>query len=129
MTFFRLSLPLKSKKDFFSLVKHRKTNSDWFGNETAEMKENFFKLLKIRNLLDDDNITEKNSDDYALLLQLFIGRGEFFFCHWFAESEDAIHEALELAGDAELILTVAYETPRYISSSAITDETLAEVVT
>ena len=72
----------KSKKDFFSLVKHRKTNSDWFGNETAEMKENFFKLLKSRNLLDDDNITEKNSDDYALLLLLFIGRGEFFFCHW-----------------------------------------------
>ena len=42
------------------------------------MKENFFKLLKGRNLLDDDNMSEKNSDDYALLLQLFIGRGEFF---------------------------------------------------
>ena len=117
----------KSKKDFFSLVKHRKTNSDWFGNETAEMKENFFKLLKSRNLLDDDNITEKNSDDYALLLQLFIGRGEFFFCHWFAESEDAIHEALEISGDSDVILTVPYETQRYISSDAITDRALVNL--
>ena len=80
------------------------------------------------------SITDKEffsiyTTDKAECLQHWMGNSEFFFCHWFAESEDAIHEALELAGDAELILTVAYETPRYISSSAITDETLAEVVT
>ena len=94
----------KSKKDFFSLVKHRKTNSDWFGNETAEMKENFFKLLKSRNLLDDDNITEKNSDDYALLLQLFIGRGEFFFCHWYAIDEQTINDRLSVTSGEKFSL-------------------------
>ena len=67
--------------------------------------------------------------DKAECLQHWMGDSEFFFCHWFAESEDAIHEALELAGDADLILTVPYETPRYISSNAITDETLLNLTT
>ena len=97
----------KSKKDFFSLVKHRKTNSDWFGNETPEMKENFFKLLKGRNLLDDDNISEKNSDDYALLLQLFIGRGEFFFCHWYAIDEQTINDRLSVTSGEKFFITMA----------------------
>ena len=97
----------KSKKDFFSLVKYRKINSDWFGNETAEMKENFFKLLKSRNLLDDDNITEKNSDDYALLLQLFIGRGEFFFCHWYAIDEQTINDRLSVTSGEKFFITMA----------------------
>ena len=97
----------KSKKDFFSLVKYRKINSDWFGNETTEMKENFFKLLKSRNLLDDDNISEKNSDDYALLLQLFIGRGEFFFCHWYAIDEQTINDRLSVTSGEKFFITMA----------------------
>ena len=97
----------KSKKDFFSLVKYRKINSDWFGNETTEMKQNFFKLLKGRNLLDDDNITEKNSDDYALLLQLFIGRGEFFFCHWYAIDEQTINDRLSVTSGEKFFITMA----------------------
>mgnify|MGYP001348508574 FL=1 len=97
----------KSKKDFFSLVKYRKINSDWFGNETTEMKQNFFKLLKGRNLLDDDNIYEKNSDDYALLLQLFIGRGEFFFCHWYAIDEQTINDRLSVTSGEKFFITMA----------------------
>ena len=97
----------KSKKDFFSLVKYRKINSDWFGNETTEMKQNFFKLLKGRNLLDDDNISEKNSDDYALLLQLFIGRGEFFFCHWYAIDEQTINDRLSVTSGEKFFITMA----------------------
>ena len=97
----------KSKKDFFSLVKYRKINSDWFGNETTEMKQNFFKLLKGRNLLDDDNIAEKNSDDYALLLQLFIGRGEFFFCHWYAIDEQTINDRLSVTSGEKFFITMA----------------------
>ena len=97
----------KSKKDFFSLVKYRKINSDWFGNETKEMKKNFFKLLKGRNLLDDDNISEKNSDDYALLLQLFIGRGEFFFCHWYAIDEQTINDRLSVTSGEKFFITMA----------------------
>ena len=97
----------KSKKDFFSLVKYRKINSDWFGNETTEMKQNFFKLLKGRNLLDDDNISEKNSDDYALLLQLFIGRGAFFFCHWYAIDEQTINDRLSVTSGEKFFITMA----------------------
>ena len=89
------------------IVKHRKTNSDWFGNETKEMKENFFKLLKDRKLLDDENISEKNSDDYALLLQLFIGRGEFFFCHWYAIDEQTINDRLSVTSGEKFFITMA----------------------
>ena len=67
--------------------------------------------------------------DKAECLQHWMGDSEFFFCHWFAESGDAIHEALELAGDNDLILTVPYETPRYISSNTITDEPLVNLAT
>ena len=78
------------------------------------------------------SITDKDffatyKTDRAECLQHWMGDNEFFFCHWFAESEDAIHEALELAGDAEMILTLPYETPRYISSAAITDTALVNL--
>ena len=80
------------------------------------------------------SITDKDffstyKTDKAECLQHWMGNSEFFFCHWVAESEDAIHEALELAGDADLILTVPYETPRYISSTAITGELLPDLFT
>ena len=97
----------KSKKDFFSLVKHRKNNSDWFRNETIDMKQKFFKLLKNRGLVIDDNIQEKDSDDYALLLQLFIGRGEFFFCHWYAIDEQTILDRLSVTSGEKFFITMA----------------------
>ena len=116
----------KSKKDFFSLVKHRKINSDWFKNETIEMKQKFFKLLKDRGLVIDDNIQGKDSDDYALLLQLFIGRGEFFFCHWLADSEEAIHEAIETQGLADIIVTNANEMVRFVSATDLKEEPIGD---
>ena len=97
----------KSKKEFFSLVKNRKINSDWFRNETIEMKQKFFKLLKDRGLVIDDNIHEKDSDDYALLLQLFIGRGEFFFCHWYAIDEQTILDRLSVTSGEKFFITMA----------------------
>ena len=80
----------KSKKDFFSLVKHRKINSDWFKNETIEMKQKFFKLLKDRGLVNDDNIQEKDSDDYASSTVFILE----FFCHWYAIDEQTILDRL-----------------------------------
>ena len=57
--------------------------------------------------LDDDNISEKNSDDYALLLQLFIGRGEFFFCHWYAIDEQTINDRLSVTSGEKFFITMA----------------------
>ena len=56
----------------------------------------------------DKEFFEAYKTDKAECLQHWMGNDEFFFCHWFAESEDSIHEALERAGDADLILTLPY---------------------
>ena len=85
------------------------------------------KIAAMSVSITDKDFFDTYKTDKAECLQHWMGNSEFFFCHWFAESEDAIHEALELAGDADLILTVPYETPRYIASNAITGETLVNL--
>ena len=47
--------------------------------------------------------------DDAKLYQLFIGKADFFFCHWFAESENAIIETLSQAGADDFMITMAIE--------------------
>ena len=73
----------KVKKEYLKFVKHRKKNVDWFEN------------------------VPKRED--AQLLQLFIGRADFFFCHWYAESENTIIEALSQAGADQYMITMAIE--------------------
>ena len=78
----------KAKKEYMKFVKHRKRNVQWFEN-----------VPKI---------------DDAKLYQLFIGKADFFFCHWFAESESAIIETLSQAGADDFMITMAIEisTPK-----------------
>jgi hypothetical protein len=52
--------------------------------------------------------------------QHWMGQDDFFFCHWFAESEEAILEALDQTGSNDRIVTAAYETPRFVSKNALT---------
>ena len=73
----------KVKKEYFKFVKHRKKNAEWF--ENVPKKEN------------------------AQLHQLFIGKEDFFFCHWYAESENAIIETLSEAGADQYMITMATE--------------------
>ena len=78
----------KAKKEYMKFVKHRKRNVEWF-----------------------ENVPKR---DDAKLYQLFIGKADFFFCHWFAESENAIIETLSQAGADEFMITMAIEisTPK-----------------
>ena len=68
-----------ARKAFFDTVKDRKKNSDWWGNETAEVKEKFLLALRHRKILDSVDIEKDQSTDYALMLQIFLGEGDFFF--------------------------------------------------
>ena len=45
-----------ARKIFFDSMKDRKKNSDWWGNETAEVKEKFLLALKHREILDSVDI-------------------------------------------------------------------------
>ena len=96
-----------ARKAFFDTVKDRKKNSDWWGNETAEVKEKFLLALKHRKILDSVDIEKDQSTDYALMLQIFLGKGDFFFCHWKAIDEQATIDRLSVAGLEQFIVTMA----------------------
>ena len=50
----------------------------------------------------------------------------FFFCHWYAESEEAIFENLEKAGFNSLMMTLPNEMPRFVSIYDITNEEMQD---
>ena len=61
-------------------------NPDWWGKETAEIKEKFLLTLKNRKL-DSVDIENHQSTNFALMLVIFLGKGDFFFCLWKAIDE------------------------------------------
>ena len=95
-----------SKKQFFSFVKEIKTNSEWF-EETDEIKHKFLKSLVARGLINEEGLENVNTSDYALMLQIFVGRGDFFFCHWMAVDEQSIIDRLSADGSDEFMITMA----------------------
>ena len=96
----------QSKKQFFSFVKEIKTNSEWF-EETDEIKHKFLKSLVARGLINEKGLENVNTSDYALMLQIFVGRGDFFFCHWMAVDEQSIIDRLSADGSDEFMITMA----------------------
>lgn len=97
----------KVRKEFNEVNSHRKKNSDWFGNESIELKQSFFKKLKARSILEGDFGNNFEVSDYALLFQMFYGRGDFFFCHWYAIDEQTIIDRLSSAGGDQFFVTMA----------------------
>ena len=97
----------KARKDFKTAFKNRKKNSDWFDNETPHIKKTFFNSLTDRKIVDKDNWDEFEASDYAILYQLFYGKGDFFFCHWFAIDEQSIIDRLAAGGGDKFFLTMA----------------------
>jgi len=51
----------------------------------------------------------------AETLQHWMGKDDFFFCHWYAESEDAIYETLEETGFASFMITLPSLMPRFVT--------------
>ena len=95
-----------SKKQFFSFAKEIKTNSEWF-EETDEVKNKFLKSLVARGIINEEGLENVNTSDYALMLQIFVGRGDFFFCHWIAVDEQSIIDRLSADGSDEFMITMA----------------------
>ena len=76
--------------------------------------------------LTDRQIFEGLKTDRAEMLAHWRGEEEFFFCHWYAESEDAIFENLEKAGFNSLMMTLPNEMPRFVSVYNITNEEMQD---
>ena len=83
--------------------------------------------IKDKFLEDTKNLTDKELFDgmkteKAELLQHWMGTEDFFYCHWYAEEEDAIFEALDQMGMNDVMITLPTETQRYISYYSLTGE-------
>ena len=94
-------------KEFRGAFKDRKRNSDWFNSETPETKEYFFNTLRDRQIVNEAERNNFNQSDYIILYQFFLGKGDFFFCHWYAIDEQAIIDRLAAAGADKFFITMA----------------------
>lgn len=73
------------------------------------------KVLSYSKGMTDKEFFDTLRSEKAETLQHWMGKDDFFFCHWFAESEEAIFENLEKAGFNSLMMTLPSEMPRFIS--------------
>ena len=55
--------------------------------------------------------------DRARVVQVFIGKADFFFCHWYAESEQVIIDKLASIGADDLFITMAVKTKKPIADT------------
>ena len=97
----------RAMKEFRSTFKNRKKNSDWFNTETPEVKDFFFNTLRERQIVKESERNNFNQSDYIILYQFFLGKGDFFFCHWYAIDEQAIIDRLAAAGGDKFFITMA----------------------
>ena len=63
----------------------------------------------------------------AEMLGHWRGDEDFFFCHWYAESEDDILENLDKIGFNSLMNTLPNEMHLYVSSDKLSDKTTREI--
>ena len=90
------------KKDFMA-------THAWTSNEARD------KVIEMNSGMTEEEFFSGLKTEKAETLQHWMGKDDFFFCHWYAESEDAIIEALEKVGFNDLIVTMPNEMQRYIS--------------
>ena len=83
-------------------------------------------VIKQQGEMTDKEFFAGLKTEKAETLQHWMGNSEFFFCHWFADSEEAIHSAIELSGTHELIVTLASQVPMVVSSFDLKDTKLVE---
>ena len=82
-------------------------------------------LANTKGMTDNDFFAALKSDR-AETLQHWMGKADFFFCHWYAESEDAIFDSLEKAGFNSLMITLPNEMPRFVSVYNITNTQMVD---
>ena len=60
--------------------------------------------------------------DKCRTVATWIGSDDFFFCHWLAETDEDIHNALGQNGMDQLVITACYETSIHIDEACVTGE-------
>ena len=86
---------------------------------SEEAKEQFFFSTKD---MTDRQMLEGFKTEKAELLQNWMGKEDFFYCHWYAEDEDAIFSALDLMDANSFMVSMPSEMQRYVSHEHLTDK-------
>ncbi|XXK35321.1 hypothetical protein ACMAY8_03495 [Rhodobacteraceae bacterium nBUS_22] len=68
----------------------------------------------------DEEFIRIGTFEKAKCLQQWMGTEDFFFCHWEAETEDDIYQALKELGSDMTLQTVVYESHRFVSAYNLT---------
>ena len=102
--------------------KHFMCTHTFLGDEAKKMFEDASLDMTDRDMFAAVK-TEK-----AEMLGHWRGEEDFFFCHWYAESEDDILENLEKVGFNSLMNTLPNEMFLYVSADNITDTTARELL-
>jgi len=75
----------------------------------------------------DTQVIEITKNDKAEMLGHWRGEGDFFFCHWYADDEDAIFSTLDALGFGQLMSTLPNESYLYVDSRSLTGKTTKEL--
>ena len=86
---------------------------------SEEAKEQFLVATKD---MTDRQLLEGFKTEKAELLQNWMGKEDFFYCHWYAEDEDAIFSALDLMDANNFMVSMPSEMQRYVSHEHLTDK-------
>ena len=82
------------------MKKHFMATHTWTSNEARD------KVIEMNSGMTEEEFFSGLKTEKAETLQHWMGKDDFFFCHWYAESEDTIIEALEKVGFNDLIVTM-----------------------
>ena len=100
--------------------KHYICTHTWNDSESRKL------VIKQTKGMTDKMFFEALKSKKAEALQHWRGKDDFFFCHWYAETDDDIFAALEAAGFNDLMHTLPNEMQLFLSAETLTDKTTQE---
>ena len=63
------------------------------------------------------NDSQNSFHERARVVQIFMGKADFFFCNWYAESEQTIIDKLDSLGAGEFVITMAVKIKHPIADT------------
>ena len=90
---------------------------------SEEAKADFFEMCKG---MSSEEFMEGSRNENAILIQHWMASSDFFFCHWIADSEDAILDLLAADGSDERFNTMCSEMHYVVSKTEHLDDVYAE---
>ena len=98
--------------------KHYLCTHTWVSPEAREQG------IKLTSKMTDSELVATLNTEKAELLQHWMGKEDFFYCHWYADDEDSIFVALEGAGFNDVMASLPNEMHRYMTVENLTNQPL-----